>query len=161
MPFPCRDPATTLPVPSHYLSILRQCRTRAGRSLAVSGRPMLIHTCHAVPLPRPCHYPATTLPLPCHYPATTLPLHCHSPTVPNAGRSPTCRLWTANANSHIPCRSNAVPLPRPCRGLERSLSERHIRGMAGERHDMCESALLVHHQELHYCCYCFIQQCTP
>jgi hypothetical protein len=34
---------------------------------------------------------------------------------------------------------NAVPLPRPCRGLERSLSERHIRGMAGERHGMCES----------------------
>jgi hypothetical protein len=30
-------------------------------------------------------------------------------------------------------------MPRPCRGLERSLSERHIRGMAGERHDMCES----------------------
>jgi hypothetical protein len=30
---------------------------------------------------------------------------------------------------------HAVPLPRPCRGLERSLSERHIRGMAGERHE--------------------------
>jgi hypothetical protein len=54
-------------------------RTRAGRPHAVSGRPMLIHTYHA------------------------------------------------------------VPLPRPCRGLERSLSERHIRGMAGERHGMCES----------------------
>jgi hypothetical protein len=44
------------------------------------------------------------------------------------------RLWTADANSHIPCRSHAVPMPSPCRGLEKSLSERHIRGMAGERH---------------------------
>jgi hypothetical protein len=32
---------------------------------------------------------------------------------------------------------HAVPLLRPCRGLERSLSERHIRGMAGERHGNC------------------------
>jgi hypothetical protein len=49
---------------------------------------------------------------------------------PNAGRSPTCRLWTVDANSHISCRSHAAL----CRGLERSLSERHGRGMAGERH---------------------------
>jgi hypothetical protein len=54
-------------------------RTLAGGQHAVSGRPMLIHTYHAVPMPRPCH------------------------------------------------------------GLERSLSKRHIRGMAGERHGMCES----------------------
>jgi hypothetical protein len=33
----------------------------------------------------------------------------------------------------------AVPMPFPCHGLERSLSERHIRGMAGERHGMCKS----------------------
>jgi hypothetical protein len=38
-------------------------------------------------------------------------------------------------DSHIPCRSHAAL----CRGLERSLSERHIRGMAGERLGMCES----------------------
>jgi hypothetical protein len=38
---------------------------------------------------------------------------------------------------------HAVPLARPCRGLERSLSERHIRGMAGERHGMRESAFTV------------------
>jgi hypothetical protein len=43
-------------------------------------------------------------------PATTLPLICHSPTVPNAGRSPTCRLWTADANSHIPCSSPSAYL---------------------------------------------------
>jgi hypothetical protein len=29
-------------------------RTRAGRPHAVSGRPMLIHTCHAMPMPCPC-----------------------------------------------------------------------------------------------------------
>jgi hypothetical protein len=54
---------------------------------------------------------------------------------PNAGRSPTCRLWTADANSHIPCHAHAAL----CRGLEKSLSERHGRGMAGKRHGMCES----------------------
>jgi hypothetical protein len=69
------------------------------------------------------------------YHAVPLPLHCHSPTVLNADRSPTCRLWTADANSQY----HAVPLPRTCRGLERSLSEQRIRGMAGERHGMCES----------------------
>jgi hypothetical protein len=35
--------------------------------------------------------------------------------------------------------SHAVTLPQPCHGLEKSLSERHIRGMAGERHGMRES----------------------
>jgi hypothetical protein len=40
---------------------------------------------------------------------------------------------------------HAVPMPSPCLGLE-SLSERHIRGMAGERHGMCESALIMVHQ---------------
>jgi hypothetical protein len=59
--------------------------TLAGRQHAVSGRPMLIHTYHAVPMLFPCRYPAVTL-------------------------------------------------PQPCRGLERSLSVRHIRGMTGEQH---------------------------
>jgi hypothetical protein len=80
MPFPCRSPAATLPRLCHYPAILLQRRTRAGRPHSVSGRPMLIHTYHA------------------------------------------------------------VPLPRTCRGRERSLSVRHSRGMAGERHGMCESA---------------------
>jgi hypothetical protein len=57
-------------------------RTRADRLHAVSGRPMLIHTCHAMP--------------------------CHT----HAALS---------------------------RGLEKSLSERHGRGMARARHGMCES----------------------
>jgi hypothetical protein len=41
-----------------------------------------------------------------------------------------CRYHAAlKANSHIPCSSHAVPLPRPCRGLDRSLLERHGNGM--------------------------------
>jgi hypothetical protein len=73
------------------------------------------------------------MPFPCREPPATLPRPCHSL---NAGRSPTCRLRTADATSHIPCRSHAAL----CRGLEKSLSERHIRGMAGELHGMCELA---------------------
>jgi hypothetical protein len=45
---------------------------------------------------------------------------------PNAGRSSTCRLWMANANSHVPCHAHAALY----RGLEKPLSERHGRGMA-------------------------------
>jgi hypothetical protein len=71
----------------------------------------------------PCREPTATLPRPCNY--------------PNAGRSPTCRLRTADANSHIPCRSHAAL----CRGLARSLSEWNIRGMAGERHGTATACL--------------------
>jgi hypothetical protein len=70
-----------------------------------------------------------TMPFPCRDPATTLPLPCYSPTVPNAGRSPTCRVWTADANSHIPCRSPTANLPWPWEVAFRT----DIRGMAGER----------------------------
>jgi hypothetical protein len=60
--------------------------------------------------------------IPCRSHAATLPRPYHSP---NAGRSPTYRLRTVDVKSHIPCRSHAAL----CRGLERSLSERHIHGM--------------------------------
>jgi hypothetical protein len=30
---------------------------------------------------------------------------------PNAGRSLTCLLWTADANSHMPCHAHAAPIP--------------------------------------------------
>jgi hypothetical protein len=30
-------------------------------------------------------------------------------------------------------------MPRPCRGLDKSISERHCRGMARALHGMCES----------------------
>jgi hypothetical protein len=36
-------------------------RTLAGRQHAVSGRPMLIHIDHAVPMPSPCRDPAVAL----------------------------------------------------------------------------------------------------
>jgi hypothetical protein len=49
MPFPCLEPAATLPLPYHDPVIVR---TRAGCSHVVSGRPMLIHTNHAVPMQR-------------------------------------------------------------------------------------------------------------
>jgi hypothetical protein len=42
---------------------------------------------------------------------------------------------TADANSHMTCHDHAAL----CRGLKKSLSERHGRGMAWERHGMCES----------------------
>jgi hypothetical protein len=29
-------------------------RTRAGRPHAITGRPMLIHTCHSILMPLPC-----------------------------------------------------------------------------------------------------------
>jgi hypothetical protein len=44
---------------------------------------------------------------------------------PKAGRSPTYRLWTADANLHMPCHAHAAL----CRGLEKSLLERHGRDM--------------------------------
>jgi hypothetical protein len=54
---------------------------------------------------------------------------------PHAGRSPTCRLWTADGNSHMQFHAHAAL----CRGLEKLFSERHGRGMARGRHGMCES----------------------
>jgi hypothetical protein len=54
---------------------------------------------------------------------------------PKASRSPTCCLWTAGANLHIPCHAHAALR----RGLEKSLSELHGRGTARARYGMCES----------------------
>jgi hypothetical protein len=48
---------------------------------------------------------------------------------PNEGRLSTSRLWTANANSHIPCRSHA----KLRRDFERALPECHGRGVVGKR----------------------------
>jgi hypothetical protein len=39
----------------------------------------------------------------------------------------------ANRQHTVSCRHPAATLPRPCHGLEKSLSERHICGTAGER----------------------------
>jgi hypothetical protein len=61
MSFPCRSTATTLLRPCHCPAILRQCRTRAGRPHSISGRPTLIHTYYAIPMPLPCRDPAVAL----------------------------------------------------------------------------------------------------
>jgi hypothetical protein len=54
---------------------------------------------------------------------------------PNACRSPTCRLWTADANSHMPCHAHVVPTPR----CAVALRSRFQNGMARARLGMCES----------------------
>jgi hypothetical protein len=56
---------------------------------------------------------------------------------PNAGRSPPCCLWTADGNSQ--CHAHAAL----CCGVEKSLSERHGRGMARARHGMYDSNMAV------------------
>jgi hypothetical protein len=94
MPFPCRSPAA------------------------------LIHTCHAAPLPFSDSAvsfvkvrvvdgnirnasPAATL-----YSNYLRETPRGSRKKPNSDRWLTCRLWAADANSHIPCRSHAAPMPR-------------------------------------------------
>jgi hypothetical protein len=49
---------------------------------------------------------------------------------PNAGGSPTCRLWIADANSHMSYHAHVALY----HGLDKSLSEWHGRGMARARH---------------------------
>jgi hypothetical protein len=51
---------------------------------------------------------------------------------PNADRPPTWRLWSAATNLHVPCNAHAAL----CRGLEKSLSERHGNAMSRARHGM-------------------------
>jgi hypothetical protein len=66
VPLPCHAALThtchtaPLPLSDNAVSFVKvrvvagRSRTRAGRPHAVSGRPMLIHTCHAMTMPRPC-----------------------------------------------------------------------------------------------------------
>jgi hypothetical protein len=54
---------------------------------------------------------------------------------PKAGRSPTCLLWTADANSRMPCHAHAAPMPRCALALRRRFQNGmvvawHGRGMA-------------------------------
>jgi hypothetical protein len=48
----------------------------------------------------------------------------------NVGRSHTCRFWTADSNSQMPCHGHTAL----CRGLEKSLSEWHGLSMARVNH---------------------------
>jgi hypothetical protein len=116
-------------------------RTRLNVTSHVHTLPVLrrIHTYHAVPLPRPCHYPATTLPFSesalFHNGHCIWDWYASDNKLPGtrSGKSPTCRQHAANMPS--PCRRDpATNVLWTYPGLERSLSERHIRGMAGERH---------------------------
>jgi hypothetical protein len=97
----------------------------------------LIHTCHAAPMPcrvnshMPCRAPAIlrqcrvlresqrcsrnirTAILKVWYASDNLRgTPRGSRKKPNAGRSPTCRLWPADANSHMSC--HAMPMPMQC-----------------------------------------------
>jgi hypothetical protein len=121
---PCRIHAAPMPSP---------CRPPAA----------LIHTCHAAPMPSPCRVNSH---MPCR--ARAILRQCRvlressrgSRKKPNADRSPTCRLWTVDANSHfpaMPCLCNAHAAL--CLGLEKSLLERHGRGISWARYGICRS----------------------
>jgi hypothetical protein len=120
---PCRSPVMPCRVNSHIPcrapAILRQCRVV--REIPRGSRKY----------PNCCSYSLTDW-----YASDNLR---GTPRVsrkkPNAGRSPTCRPWTADTNSHMQCHAHAAL----CRGLEKSLSERRGRRMARARHGMCES----------------------
>jgi hypothetical protein len=61
---------------------------------------------------------------------------------PKAGRSPTCRLWTADANSYIPCSTHFAPMPRCVVAWEVAFITAcswQWHGKVRARHDMCES----------------------
>jgi hypothetical protein len=96
-------------------------QTRAGRPHAVSGRPMLIHTYHAVPMPLSCR----AVPWPWEVAFRTA-WSWHG-------------MGTARARHGI-CESNMAALCMS-NGKDNLNPWRH--GMAGERHGMCELALML------------------
>jgi hypothetical protein len=110
--------AHVVPLPYHA--------TLIHTSMSFPCHAMLIHTCHAMPLSfsEQCHVLRESPHGSQKYP------NCQSYSLtdwyasdnrcgtlygswkkPNAGRSPTCHLWTADANSHMPCPCCAVPWP--------------------------------------------------
>jgi hypothetical protein len=64
---------------------------------------------------------------------------CGSRNVPNVGRSPTCRLWTADTNSHMPYQGHATLKPWFWEVAFRTAWSRHCTGAVWARHGMCES----------------------
>jgi hypothetical protein len=139
MPFPCRV-NSHIPCRSHAVPMPFTCRGNTHmlcRDPAIPRQSRVLRESPRCRRKYPNYYPATGNSL--------LETPLGSRKKPNAGRSPICRLWTADANSHIPCRSHAVPMSFPCsshaalcRGLERLLSERHGHDIAGERTGVCE-----------------------
>jgi hypothetical protein len=96
-------------------------RNLTGRQHAVSGRPMLIHTYHAVTLPRPCNGLERSL----------SERHIRGMACVNQTR-PHCVNQMGKTHS-------------------KALAERHGRGTTWERHGMCKSALSVQ-LAMHICC---------
>jgi hypothetical protein len=78
---------------------------------------------------------------PCYDPATALPLTCHYPAILLQWRTRVGRLHAVSGQPMLIHAYHAISLPQPSRGLEISLSERHIRDMEWERHGMCESTM--------------------
>jgi hypothetical protein len=108
MPFPCHSPAATLSLSCHYPTVPNK---GVGRPLAVSGRPMLIHTYHAVPMPFPCREPAVAL----------------------RGRFQNGMACVSQTRPHC--------VNQMGKKQSKPLAELHGRGTSWERHSMCESAL--------------------
>jgi hypothetical protein len=128
----------------------RPCRDHAA---PMPCRVALIHKCHAAPLPFSDSAVSFV-----KFRLVAVNIRTASPTVltdwnasdkslrrtprgsrkkPKADRSPTCRLWTTDDNSYKPCHA----MPRSCRahaelcrGLKKSLSERHGRSMGTACH---------------------------
>jgi hypothetical protein len=100
MLFPCRSPATPCRVNSHMSyrapAILRQCCVLRESPRANRKYP----NCKSYSLTE-CYASDNNL--------RGTPRGSRKK--PNAGRSSTCRLWTANANTHMLCSWRAVPWP--------------------------------------------------
>jgi hypothetical protein len=90
--------------------------TRAGHRHAISGRPMLIHTCHAMPMPR-CAVALRS----CHQNGMVMAWHGHGMACVNQ-----TRLHCVNKMG----KTQSKPL-----------TARHGRGTAWEWHGVCELAL--------------------
>jgi hypothetical protein len=160
VPLPCRAalfhtyPATPMPVqcccPAMPCRVNSHSMPRLYRSHGVPlpCRAASIHTCHSVPLPFSdtavsfvkVRVVAVNILTASPYSSTDWYASDNnlrgtprgSRKKPNEGKSPTCRLWTADAISHMQCHVHAAL----CRSLEKSLSERHRRGIAWARHGM-------------------------
>jgi hypothetical protein len=96
--------------------VARRSRTRAGRSHAVSGRLMLIYTCHSVPMPR-CAVALKS----CFQNGMVVAWH---------------RRGTAYVNQTRPPCVNQMG-----KTISKPLAARQCRGTAWKRHGMCDLAL--------------------
>jgi hypothetical protein len=130
---------------------------------------MIIHTYHAVPLPRPCRDPVATLPRPCHsrkqaglphavsrrqmlihkYYTVTTPLCA----VALRGRFQN-GIFVAWQGNGMACVNQARPhcVNQMRKTQYKPLAERHGRETAWERHGMCELAFTLASARPAYVC---------